>query len=49
MTDDQKKNPGLPFYATVVVLVGLVLYPLSFGPACWITSRTDVGDVAEFR
>jgi hypothetical protein len=43
MTDDQKKKPGLAFWATVVVVVGLVAYPLSFGPACWITSRTNVG------
>ncbi len=43
MTDDQKKNPGLAFYATIVVVAVLIGYPLSFGPACWITSRTDVG------
>ena len=38
-----RKKSGLAFWATVVVVVGLVLYPLSFGPACWITSRTDFG------
>ena len=43
MTDDQKKKPGLPFVVTVAVVLVLVLYPLSFGPACWITSRTNVG------
>src|SRR5262245_29364126 len=37
MTDRNK--PGVAFWATVVVVVVLVAYPLSFGPACWITSR----------
>jgi hypothetical protein len=37
MTTDRKK-PGVAFWATVVVVVALVLlaYPLSFGPACRI-------------
>jgi hypothetical protein len=30
-----RKNPGVAFWATVVVVVVLVAYPLSFGPACW--------------
>jgi hypothetical protein len=34
MTTDHKK-PGLAFWATVVVVVVLVAYPLSFGPVCW--------------
>ena len=38
-----RNKPGVAFWATVVVVVGLVLYPLSFGPACWITSRLDRG------
>ena len=33
MTD--RKKPGVAFWAIVVVLVVLVGYPLSFGPACW--------------
>jgi hypothetical protein len=37
MTD--RKKPGVGFWATVVVITMLVGYPLSFGPACWITSR----------
>ena len=37
MTD--RKKPGVAFWATVVLVVVLVGYPLSFGPACWITSR----------
>jgi hypothetical protein len=37
MTD--RKKPGVAFWATVVVVVVLVAYPLSFGLACWIVSR----------
>jgi hypothetical protein len=33
MTD--RKKPGVAFWSTVVVVVVLVAYPLSFGPACW--------------
>jgi hypothetical protein len=38
MTSDRKK-PGVAFCATVVVVVGRVAYPLSFGPACWLVAR----------
>jgi hypothetical protein len=34
-----RKKPGVAFWATVVVVVLLVAYPLSFGPACWIARR----------
>ncbi len=34
-----RKKPGLAFWATVVVVVVLVAYALSFGPWCWIASR----------
>lgn len=40
---DDRKKPGIGFWATVVVVTLLVLYPLSFGPACWFTSRFDYG------
>jgi asparagine N-glycosylation enzyme membrane subunit Stt3 len=43
MTSDRKK-PGVAFWATVVVVVVLVAYPLSFGPACWISSRMNGGN-----
>jgi hypothetical protein len=33
-----RKNPGVAFWATVVVVVAL-LYVASFGPACWYLSR----------
>jgi hypothetical protein len=36
-----RKKPGVAFWATVVPVVVLVLYPLSFGPACWINCRSD--------
>ena len=42
MTSSRKKR-GLTFRATVVAVVVLVAYPLSFGPACWITIRLDRG------
>jgi hypothetical protein len=35
-------KPGVAFWASVVVVVGLA-YPISFGPACWITSRLNAG------
>jgi hypothetical protein len=41
MSDDRK--PGLMFWTSVMALVLLVAYPLSFGPACWITSRLNAG------
>jgi len=39
LTSDRIK-PGLAFWATVVVVVVLVAYLLSFGPWCWIISRS---------
>jgi hypothetical protein len=41
MTD--RKKPRVAFWATVVVVVALVGYPLSFGPACWLD---DLGYLA---
>jgi hypothetical protein len=43
MTD--RKKPGMAFWATVAV-VAVLAYPLSFGPVCWITSRTGVSSIA---
>jgi hypothetical protein len=45
MTSDRNK-PGVAFWATVVVIVVLVAYPLSFGPWCWVTSRLNFGGQA---
>jgi hypothetical protein len=33
------KKPGVAFWATSVIVVALVAYPLSFGPACWGVRR----------
>ena len=38
-----RKKPAVALWATVVVVV-MLLYPISFGPACWISSRLDDGD-----
>jgi hypothetical protein len=48
MTSDRKK-PGVAFWATVVLVAVLVGYPLSFGPACWLTSYTNIGAEAISR
>jgi hypothetical protein len=38
MSEGQKK-PGVAFWATVAVVVVLVGYPLSIGPAYWVWSN----------
>jgi hypothetical protein len=38
-----RKKPGVAFWAAVVVAVAL-LYPLSFGPACWLADRDLLPD-----
>ena len=44
----ERKKSGVAFWAAVVLVVLLVGYPLSFGPACWITSRAEsMADVNE--
>src|SRR5262249_4370801 len=35
-----RKDPSVALWLTIILVV-LVGYPLSFGPACWITSRAD--------
>lgn len=37
----QQQKPGVGFWATVAAVTLFVLYPLSFGPACWIVSNMD--------
>lgn len=39
------RKPGWTFWLTVVVLLPL-FYVVSFGPACWISSRTNYGSDA---
>jgi hypothetical protein len=40
MTD--RKKPGVAFWASVVLSLAL-LYPISLGPACWLTSHVNTG------
>jgi hypothetical protein len=40
MTSDCKPTSG--FWITLALVAVLVVYPLSFGPACWWCSRTGV-------
>jgi len=37
MTSD-RKHPSAAFWITVALVAVLLGYPLSFGPACWITA-----------
>ena len=41
MTD--RKKPSAESWLTVALVAVLAGYPLSFGPACWLSSRTDLG------
>ena len=43
MTDDQNKKPTAGFWITVALLAVLLLYPLSLGPACWLSSQFMAG------
>lgn len=36
------RKPSAGFWITVALVVALLAYPLSFGPACWITSRVNL-------
>jgi hypothetical protein len=38
-------RPGAGFWATVIVVI-LLAYPVSFGPACWINERAGMGATA---
>ena len=40
MTD--RKKPGVAFWATAALVVVLVVYPLSFGPACWMADSNPI-------
>jgi len=42
MTSD-RQHPSAAFWITVALVAVLLAYPLSFGPACWLTSRTGIG------
>jgi len=38
---EEREKPGVAFWATVAVSLAL-LYPISFGPACWLAARPDI-------
>src|SRR3977135_2084087 len=42
MSEDRKKS-GAAMWCSVVLIVALIGYPLSFGPACWTVSRLNLG------
>ncbi len=35
---EERKKPTAGFWITVALVAALVGYPLSFGPACWVTT-----------
>src|SRR5262245_53120695 len=44
-----RKKPGVAFWATVVVVVALVAYPMSFGPACWLAATPKTGTLPKLH
>lgn len=40
----ERKTPGIAFWTTVILVIVLA-YPLSAGPACWTSSRWGDGAV----
>jgi len=38
-----RKNPGVAFWATAIVVCLPLLYVLSFGPACWWVAKDSDG------
>jgi hypothetical protein len=44
----ERKKPGVTFWATVVMVVTLVAYPLSFGPACWLCEKGVLSRMDDF-
>jgi hypothetical protein len=38
---EERKKPGVAFWVTVELVLVLVAYPLSFGPACWLYGMTS--------
>jgi hypothetical protein len=47
MTCD-RKHPSAAFWISVALVAVLVGYPLSFGPACWIASRSENWKISTF-
>ena len=38
-----RRHPPVALWVTIALVAMLVGYPLSFGPACWISSRRGTG------
>jgi len=47
MTQSAARKPGVAFWATVVVVVVLMAYPLTFGPACWLSGWIKLPSFAD--
>jgi hypothetical protein len=41
---ESRNPPGWGLCTTVAAVVALVIYPLSFGPACWLCDRDWITD-----
>ena len=41
-----ERKPAAGLWITFAILSALVLYVLSFGPVCWLNSRTEKGETA---
>lgn len=41
---ENRKKLGVVFWATVVLVVVLIGYPISFGPVCWLSDRHFIPD-----
>ena len=40
---EERKEPGVAVWTTVAQFVVPVVYVLSSGPACWVSSRMNAG------
>src|SRR5260370_32362866 len=40
--NEERKTPGITFWSAIAA-IGIALYPLSFGPACWLNRYTGIG------
>jgi hypothetical protein len=38
-----KPKPSPDYWITVALAIALIAYPISFGPTCWVSSRTGWG------
>jgi hypothetical protein len=41
---EERKKPGMVFWATVVLVAVLVAYPLGYGPVMWLCVRGYLSD-----